>query len=52
MTKSKETTSPKSQTGLMAQVIALHNKIMGLRQSGKLITQEQNQLRERLKKIS
>jgi hypothetical protein len=48
MAKPEEFTTQKSQTGLIAQVIALHNQIIALRRSGTLITQQQNQLREYL----
>jgi hypothetical protein len=38
----------RSQANLIAQIIALRNQIIELRRSGKIITQEQNQLRQSL----
>ena len=49
MSKPEEIMPQRSQADLMAQVIALHNQIIDLRRSGKIITQQQSQLREYLR---
>jgi hypothetical protein len=50
--KPQEIITKKSQADLLLQVVALHNQIIDLRESGKIITQEQQQLRAYLKKNS
>jgi hypothetical protein len=52
MTKFKESIIQKSQVGLIAKVTAVQNQITDLRQRGKVIAKQQNQLREYIKKIS
>ena len=52
MIQSEEIATQKSQADLMAQVIALRNSIIDLRRSGKIITQEQSELREYLQELS
>jgi hypothetical protein len=48
MTTSEETKNEKSHAELMAQMIAVHNEIVDLRRSGKIIAQQQDELRESL----
>jgi hypothetical protein len=52
MTKFETDIPQKSQTGLMTQVISLYQQIVSLRQRGRIISQQQNQVREYLKKLS
>jgi hypothetical protein len=48
MTTSEETKNEKSPAELMAQMIAVHNEIVDLRRSGKIIAKQQDELRESL----
>jgi hypothetical protein len=52
MTKPEDIVTQKSQADLMAQVIELHNKIVDLRLNGRILSAEQNDLREYLQNIS